>query len=319
MPTRLPEIDYLRCLLILLMVAFHLVYIGDSYPYAKQVVYTFHMPGFLLISGYLANPRKPWGALGRKLLWVFVPYLVMEAGYTVMCSLLPVREHLDGLTLGVLLEKVFLHPLGPYWYLHTWMLCLLLQAVVWHGLRAGLFTKLVAFGLALWGLDVCGLLSFPTAMYFLAGWAVAGAGLRFTEVFRPSGVAGLPLVVLCLFPANLGGRHFLQPLLPAGDLPVAPFARGAGGLLRRAQHLAHSAVLSRFHFPLQALSSLFDVRADGDAVPRGVRGLGRGGQHRFGVGDGQAACVAVVLREGAGGAVRRLFANRWQNNWKYGK
>ena len=114
MPTRIPEIDYLRCLLILLMVAFHLVYIGDSYPYAKQVVYTFHMPGFLLISGYLAHPRKSWGALGRKLLWVFIPYLIMETGYTVMCSLLPVREHLDGLTPAVLLEKVFLHPLGPY-------------------------------------------------------------------------------------------------------------------------------------------------------------------------------------------------------------
>ena len=183
MPARFPEIDYLRCVLILLMVAFHLVYIGDSYPYAKQVVYTFHMPGFLLISGYLAHPRKPWGALGRKLLWVFVPYLVMEAGYTVMCSLLPVREHLDGLT--------------------PWMLCLLLQAVIVHTLRAGAFTRLIVFGLALWGLDLCGLLSFPTAMYFLAGWAVAGAGLRFTEVFRPSGVAGLPLVVLCLFPANL--------------------------------------------------------------------------------------------------------------------
>ena len=53
MPARISEIDYLRCVLILLMVAFHLVYIGDSYPYAKQVVYTFHMPGFLLISGYL--------------------------------------------------------------------------------------------------------------------------------------------------------------------------------------------------------------------------------------------------------------------------
>ena len=174
MPARISEIDYLRCVLILLMVAFHLVYIGDSYPYAKQVVYTFHMPGFLLISGYLANPRKPWGALGRKLWWVFV-----------------------------LLEKVFLHPLGPYWYLHTWMLCLLLQAVVWHGLRAGLFTRLMVFGLALWGLDVCGLLSFPTAMYFLVGWAVAASGFRFAEVFRPSWVAGLPLVLLCLFPANL--------------------------------------------------------------------------------------------------------------------
>ena len=83
------------------------------------------------------------------------------------------------------------------------MLCLLLQAVVWRGVRAGLFTKLVAFGLALWGLDVCGLLSFPTAMYFGAGWAVAGAGFRFTEVFRPSGVALLPVVALCLFPFNL--------------------------------------------------------------------------------------------------------------------
>ena len=40
-------------------------------------------------------------------------------------------------------------------------------------------------------------------MYFLAGWAVAASGFRFAEVFRPSWVAGLPLVLLCLFPANL--------------------------------------------------------------------------------------------------------------------
>ena len=55
---RVPEIDYLKCVFILLMVAFHLVYIGDSYPYAKQIVYTLHMPGFLLISGYLAQSMK---------------------------------------------------------------------------------------------------------------------------------------------------------------------------------------------------------------------------------------------------------------------
>lgn len=40
------------------MVVFHLAYIGDEYPYVKQVVYTFHMPAFLIISGYLANIRK---------------------------------------------------------------------------------------------------------------------------------------------------------------------------------------------------------------------------------------------------------------------
>ena len=305
MSARISEIDYLRCVLILLMVAFHLVYIGDSYPYAKQVVYTFHMPGFLLISGYLANPRKPWGALGRKLWWVFVPYVVMEAGYTAMCSLLPVREHLDGLTLPVLLEKVFLHPLGPYWYLHTWMLCLLLQAVVWRGLRAGLFTRLTVFGLALWGLDACGLLSFSTAMYFLVGWAVAGAGFRFGEVFRPSWVAGLPLLVLCAYPSNLdrGCHHLLLPLLPDEDPRMVAPSGGALGLFRRAEHVARPVVLPRLHVRFQTLSSLLPLRADGDAVSRGIRGPRRGGQHRPGVGDGQAACVAVVLRQGEGGAV----------------
>ena len=56
---RMDEIDYLKCVCILLMVVFHLAYIGDKYPYAKLVVYTFHMPVFLLISGYLTHIGKP--------------------------------------------------------------------------------------------------------------------------------------------------------------------------------------------------------------------------------------------------------------------
>ena len=58
MQNRVREIDYLKCVFIVLMVVFHLVYVGDKFPYAKQVVYTFHMPAFLLISGYLANMDK---------------------------------------------------------------------------------------------------------------------------------------------------------------------------------------------------------------------------------------------------------------------
>lgn len=58
MESRVKEIDYLKCIFITLMIIFHLVYIGDKYPYAKQIVYTFHMSAFLIISGYLANNRK---------------------------------------------------------------------------------------------------------------------------------------------------------------------------------------------------------------------------------------------------------------------
>lgn len=122
MTQRINEIDFLRCVFILLMVAFHLVYIGDKYPYAKLVVYTFHMPAFLLISGYLLSMHKPAVLFFRSMVWLFVPYAVMESGYVLMASFLPIREHIDCLTLPLFFDKLLFHPLGPYWYLHTLLL-----------------------------------------------------------------------------------------------------------------------------------------------------------------------------------------------------
>ena len=61
MEHRIQKLDYLKSIFILLMVAFHLVYIGDKYPYAKQIVYTFHMSAFLILSGYLTNIQTGTG------------------------------------------------------------------------------------------------------------------------------------------------------------------------------------------------------------------------------------------------------------------
>ncbi len=55
---RQPELDFIRGVMIILMVVFHLGYIGDLYPTAKAFVYTFHMPAFLLLSGYLLNTSR---------------------------------------------------------------------------------------------------------------------------------------------------------------------------------------------------------------------------------------------------------------------
>lgn len=107
MESRVKEIDYLKCIFITLMIIFHLVYIGDKYPYAKQIVYTFHMSAFLIISGYLANNRKDARSFLRKFLWIFIPYACMEAAYTVMSHFLPVRESVDAITPTVLLDKIF--------------------------------------------------------------------------------------------------------------------------------------------------------------------------------------------------------------------
>ena len=239
MPKRNGDIDFLKGLFILLMVAFHLVYIGDLYPYVKRVVYTFHMPGFLLLSGYLTRfDREPRRFL-RGVCWLFVPYAVMESGYVVMSALLPVREAVDELSLTLLMQKLFLHPLGPYWYLHTLICC---QLALYIATR--LFPRNTALfllsGLALLGTlaFLLHLLSWSCAGYFLLGALLsrlAGRGAATAEsrsiatadkggiavttekyfspfVRRPltvrallpvSGWSLIPLMVLLLFPANL--------------------------------------------------------------------------------------------------------------------
>ena len=153
MESRVKEIDYLKCIFITLMIIFHLVYIGDKYPYAKQIVYTFHMSAFLIISGYLANNRKDARSFLRKFLWIFIPYACMEAAYTVMSHFLPVRESVDAITPTVLLDKIFLHPMGPYWYLHTLILCSLIYYITFRYVRLSVVSRLVVTGVCLFALS----------------------------------------------------------------------------------------------------------------------------------------------------------------------
>ena len=117
MGNRIYPIDYLKSVFIILMIIFHLAYIGDKYPYVKQIVYTFHMPAFLIISGYLANIKKEQFII--SIVWLFIPYAIMETGYVFMSAILPVREKVENISISLLLNKVFVSPMGPYWYLHT--------------------------------------------------------------------------------------------------------------------------------------------------------------------------------------------------------
>lgn len=204
MNSRIKELDFLKCVFIILMIIFHLVYIGDSYPYAKQVVYTFHMSAFLIISGYLNNINKETKAVGRSLLWIFIPYVIMEAGYVVMSAVLPVREKVDELSAGVLLYKALIAPMGPYWYLHTLILCnasyFLIYKVTdkWKGI-----IRFIILGIFLYILSELRLLTFANAIYFLAGVAIRQSGLPIIRVFQPSFLSVVPLVILCCFPENL--------------------------------------------------------------------------------------------------------------------
>jgi len=199
---RVNQIDFLKAVMIILMVMFHLVWFSEGHPYAKQVIYTFHMPAFLLLSGYFCHTDKPPRAFLRQVLWFFIPYAVMELGYTIMCFFLPIHEHITELSPTILLYHLFIHPLGPYWYLHTLILCQLLSYTVFRiNLCRSLIGNLILLCLVIFALDSFVVLA--NALYFVAGFILLQSGTKFLSFFRASILAFIPLVWLCRFPENL--------------------------------------------------------------------------------------------------------------------
>lgn len=201
---RIKELDYLKGIMILLMVIFHLVYIGDKYPYLKQLVYTFHIPVFLILSGYLANVNKSRKSFGKTISGILIPYAVMETLYASMTAFLPVRDRIDSLTFSTVIEKVVCAPLGPYWYLHTLIICLSAYYIVYNLPKLNAVSKFILMGLVLYGLSL--LLdgfAFSRVVYFMTGVAISQSKRPFTEVIPRSAWSILPLLILCAQSENL--------------------------------------------------------------------------------------------------------------------
>lgn len=206
MKTYIPQLDYLKSIFITLMILFHLVYIGDTYPYLKQVVYTFHMPIFLIFSGYLSGVDKSLTKFSLSIWWLFLPYAVMEVGYVVAATILPVREQVGELNVSNLLQRIFIDPVGPYWYLHTLMLCRILYFLLFQILRNrfSTFALLILTALCFWMISQgVGLMSFSYSMFFWMGIVIRLLKVDFQQFFLPSVWSLLPLIILCNYPDNL--------------------------------------------------------------------------------------------------------------------
>ncbi len=200
---RLDELDFMKCVFILLMVVFHLTFVSETFPFAKAMVYTFHMPGFLLISGYLMNVSKPARSFFSMILWLLVPYIVMESGYIVMASVLPINEHIDRLTLDAYLYHLLIKPLGPYWYLQTMVLCGVLHYITTRIWGTHHLVRLLSCAVACYGLSWLGIISFHNAMYFFAGAAIRMYRMDIKEVFHPHVLSFVLLAFLLIDWENL--------------------------------------------------------------------------------------------------------------------
>lgn len=195
---RIEEIDFLRGILIILMVLFHLVYIGDTYPIAKRIVYSFHMPAFLIISGYLTNTNKTPRSFARSMMWIVVPYAIMESCYIAGASYFPITEHIDGLSLTVFFDRLVFHPLGLYWYLHTLVICSSAYYIVVYRLkRLDLLSRLILCGMLLYLLSCLEIVGLSNAIYYTIGVAIRQKGLSFGYIFKSNLCCLVPIPFLC--------------------------------------------------------------------------------------------------------------------------
>lgn len=117
------DIDFIRSILIILMVLVHIVSFGNTYPHLKAMILSFMMPTFLIITGFLVNIDKTFSLFGKYLLCLILPYVIMVTGYSVLSYYMPVRDGITMLSFYQICEKIFVTSIGPYWFIQTIMIC----------------------------------------------------------------------------------------------------------------------------------------------------------------------------------------------------
>lgn len=124
---RLIEIDVMKGTFIVLMVLCHLPYFVEKYTDVNNFVYSFHMYGFLLISGFLFNTEKDFKGFFTYFRSLFVPYLFFSSAYLISLywasSYISTANQIQELSLSSWLNAIFLDPSGTYWYIHTIIIC----------------------------------------------------------------------------------------------------------------------------------------------------------------------------------------------------
>lgn len=199
MKQRNTDIDWIRAILIILMILIHIVSFGNAYPQLKAGILSFMMPTFLIITGYLVNIEKSPKEMGRYLMCLALPYVIMVTGFSVLSYFMPVRDGITELSLSQICEKIFVTSIGPYWFIQTMIICGILyyvsfKGVTWGTLRQGkttmsTTTSLFIFATLLLLLSKTPALSPSAATYYFIGAVLRQCHIGFDRIFRSSPVA----------------------------------------------------------------------------------------------------------------------------------
>ena len=202
MKTRIADLDFLKGIMIFLVVAFHLNLVISTYPVATSIVYVFHIPTFLIISGYLANVEKDFKTYLKGLGRLIVPYLFFESIYILMIFFLGrylnANNSISELTVIDFFMKILIEPAGIYWYIHTLIYCSISYYLSYKLLKLKDWNALLCMGIILYVFIIItgSSMKMENIIYYIIGVFIMRSGLTFTEMIKPSSLAILPLIII---------------------------------------------------------------------------------------------------------------------------
>ena len=192
------HIDFFRAILITLVILVHIVNFGDLYPAVKHSILAFMMPAFLLITGYLVNVNKPVKAFVLYIIKILLPYVIMVTGFALLSLYLPVRDGLDVFSLSAMVRVLFVTSIGPYWFLHTMMVCGIIYYVSFNVFdRLDVTAKYSIFASLLIAVALLtSLLNIKYAAYYFIGVGIKLYIKDFSRVYKSSLWPVIPFVLL---------------------------------------------------------------------------------------------------------------------------
>lgn len=193
-------IDFMRAVLIVLMILIHIVNFGTLYPGIKDGILTFLMPSFLVITGYLVNVDKPLCKFGTYLMRIALPYVIMVTGFALLSLYLPVRGGIDHFDIPTLCHTLFVTSIGPYWFLHAMIVCGTLYYATFRltaNTCIGIVSRLALLATVMIVVSqYTPFLSLRNAAYYFIGVVIRVSLGNFDSVYRKSLLALVPFALL---------------------------------------------------------------------------------------------------------------------------
>jgi len=202
---RLTDIDFIKGVMIFLMVCFHITYVGSLKPEMNCIttfVYSFHMPVFLFYSGFFISTSNLLKVRLKKLVRnILIPYLLFELIYIVSLYLaskfgFTFNNKISVFDYNFVLNKLFIDPIGAYWYLHTLLISIIVLNLVDYFYKGEQIYLIIIIGICYFLLSfIIDGFKFQNSIFIIFGYTFK----KYSQKIPLSWLSILPIILIAYF------------------------------------------------------------------------------------------------------------------------